>query len=167
MPVSPRIPGSPSTAGLLVRMTPEERARWHVAARSRGTTLAEVARKAWSQLLCPDTSANTAASLVQADTRADEAPASSPLAKSVRDMMADENPDALFADGFDDAILGPLRRCGQPTLVAYSYAKAVEVLMRRDGMEYEEAVEWMEFNVVGAWMGEHTPAWLCDEPPVE
>jgi len=51
MPASPRVPGSQSTAALLVRMTPEERARWHAAARSRGTTLAEVARKAWSELL--------------------------------------------------------------------------------------------------------------------
>ena len=109
---------------------------------------------------------STEALLAQTDASADEVLASNPRAESFREQMADENPDALFADGFDDAILGPLRRCGQPTLVAYSYAKAVEVLMRRDGMEYEEAVEWMEFNVVGAWMGEHTPTWLCDEPPI-
>jgi hypothetical protein len=31
------------------------------------------------------------------------------------------------------------------------------------GMSYEDAVEWMEFNVVGAWMGEHTPAWIDDD----
>jgi len=110
---------------------------------------------------------SSTASPAEGDASTDDAQASHHRAKSVRDMMADENPMALFADGFDDAILGPLRRCGQPTLVAYSYAKAVEVLMSRDGMEYEEAVEWMECNVVGAWMGEHTPAWLCDEPPIE
>lgn len=87
----------------------------------------------------------------------------------IREQIAEENPDALFADGFDDALIGPLRRCGQPTLAAYSYCKAVEVLMRADdkgepGLSYEDAVEWMEFNVVGAWMGDHTPAWIYDEP---
>ena len=101
------------------------------------------------------------------DADDDKAPTSDPRAERIREMMADENPLALYADEFEAAMLGPLRRCGQPTLVAYSYAKAVEVLMSRDGMEYEEAVEWMECNVVGAWMGEHTPAWLCDEPPIE
>jgi hypothetical protein len=34
--------------------------------------------------------------------------------------------------------------------------------MERDGMECEDAIEWMEFNVVGAWMGEHTPIWIVD-----
>lgn len=89
-------------------------------------------------------------------------------AQQIRDLIADENPEALFADGFDDALVGPLRRCGQPTLAAYSYRKAIEVLtspgsMFEEGLSYEEAVEWMEFNVVGAWMGENTPAWIQDD----
>ena len=97
-----------------------------------------------------------------------ESSESSEKVNQIRDRIADENPEALFADGFDDALIGPLRRCGQPTLAAYSYSKAVEVLMREDskgepGMCYEDAVEWMEFNVVGAWMGEHTPAWIDDD----
>jgi len=88
--------------------------------------------------------------------------------EEIRQRIADHNPDALFADGFDEALLGPLRRCGQPTLAAYSYRRAVDMLMRADdkgepGLSYEEAVEWMEFNVVGAWMGPNTPAWICDE----
>ena len=36
-------------------------------------------------------------------------------------------------------------------------------LIARDGMEYDDAVEWMEFNVVGAWLGPHTPAWLVED----
>lgn len=75
--------------------------------------------------------------------------------------MPDENPEALFADGFDSAIVGIARRCGQPSLVAYSYSKGIECLMAQD-MSYEDAVEWMEFNVVGAWMGENTPVWIQD-----
>ena len=63
-------------------------------------------------------------------------------------------------DGFDDAYLGTLRRCGQPTIACYSYEKCIEVLVR-DGLEdYDEAVEYFEFNCVGAWVGEHTPAVL-------
>lgn len=79
---------------------------------------------------------------------------------TLRERIAEENPEALFADGLDEALVGMAVRCGQPALAVYDYARAVEVFMTRDGMTYEEAVEWMDFNVVGAWMGPHTPVWL-------
>ena len=66
----------------------------------------------------------------------------------------------LVADGFDEAILGVARRCGQPDLVAYSYEKCVHILIERDGATFEEAVEHLEFNVVGAWNGEDTPVFI-------
>ena len=66
----------------------------------------------------------------------------------------------LVADGFDSAIIGVARRCGQPDLVAYSYERCVEILIERDGATYEEAVEHLEFNVVGAWVGEETPIFV-------
>lgn len=83
------------------------------------------------------------------------------LAERVRQEILDDNPEALFADGFDSAIIGIARRCGQPSLIAYSYDKAVAHLIS-EGMSYEDAVEWMEFNVVGAWMGQNTPVWIQD-----
>jgi hypothetical protein len=79
---------------------------------------------------------------------------------TLREQIAEENPEALFADGLDEALVGMAVRCGQPALAVYDYAKAVEAFMARDGMTYEEAVEWMDFNVVGAWFGPHTPVWL-------
>lgn len=82
-----------------------------------------------------------------------------PTREQISDML-EENPDALLADGFEAAFIGISRRCGQLPLAVYDYPKGVEVLVQRDGMTEEEAVEWMEFNVVGAWVGEHTPIWL-------
>jgi len=75
-------------------------------------------------------------------------------------MLSEECPEALLADGFEDAFVGISRRCGQPTLAVYDYKLGVELLMQREGMTTEEAEEWMEFNVVGAWAGEHTPMWI-------
>ena len=69
----------------------------------------------------------------------------------------------LVADGFDGAIIGVARRCGQPDLVAYSYERCVEILIDRDGATYEEAVEHLEFNVVGAWVGEETPIFVYED----
>lgn len=67
----------------------------------------------------------------------------------------------LMADGFEDAIIGVARRCGQPDLVAYSVTKALEILML-DGATYADAVDYFEFNVVGAWAGEGTPVWVYE-----
>ena len=66
----------------------------------------------------------------------------------------------LLADGFDDAIVGISRKKGSGTSVAYDYSKCVEILMNRDGMDIVEAEEFMEFNVVDAYVGEHTPTFI-------
>ena len=79
--------------------------------------------------------------------------------KGIKEAIIEANPDALFADEFDGALVGYARRSGQPTLAVYDYELAVEILKEHDSMTHEDAVEWMEFNVVGAWMGEHTPLW--------
>jgi len=81
--------------------------------------------------------------------------------EEIQDKLVEENPEALYADGFEGALVGFARRCGQPTLAAYDYGKAVEILQTRDGMTEEEAVEYLEFNTLGAWVGVNTPIWIC------
>jgi|TARA_R100001143_G_scaffold2763_1_gene5815 hypothetical protein len=66
----------------------------------------------------------------------------------------------LTADGLDDAIIGVGARCGQPDIVAYDVEKVIEILVTRDEMTYEEALEFYEFNIAGAWVGEQTPLWV-------
>lgn len=80
---------------------------------------------------------------------------------SIREALAEIDEGILTADGFDDALLGYAERCGQPVLAVYDRDKCIEILMKRDGASYEEAVEFFEFNVVGAWVGERTPLFLC------
>jgi hypothetical protein len=48
-----------------------------------------------------------------------------------------------------------------PPRAVYSYDKCVEVLER--DMDYEDAVEYMEFNVTGAYVGEQTPVFTREE----
>lgn len=82
-------------------------------------------------------------------------------------LMGEHNEEALLADGFEEAFIGPATRCGQPTLAAYSYTKAVDVLVKRDGMTEEEAQEYIDFNVTGAWVGPNTPIFILDHDEVE
>jgi hypothetical protein len=65
----------------------------------------------------------------------------------------------LFANGFEDAFLGIGHHFNRE-LAVYDYAKCIEILMERDGMDEEEAEEFMSFNVTGAWVGEYTPIFL-------
>tara|TARA_B100000131_G_scaffold45449_2_gene40644 strand:- start:2037 stop:2447 length:411 start_codon:yes stop_codon:yes gene_type:complete len=68
--------------------------------------------------------------------------------------------DLLFADGFEDAFIGLSRRFGIDRPVAtYDYDKCIEVLMRSN-MSREGAMEFFEYNVIGAWVGELTPIFL-------
>jgi hypothetical protein len=69
---------------------------------------------------------------------------------------------ALLADGFEDALIGFGYRFCHPTAV-YSRKKCIEILMDDGIMEYEEAIEYFDFNVTGAYMGESTPVFLDDE----
>ena len=74
--------------------------------------------------------------------------------------IQEQNPEALTADGFDDAIIGLAYRAGSAPLVAYSISQCIQVLMDRDGMSYDEAVEYFNFNVVDAYVGEGTPIFV-------
>jgi hypothetical protein len=60
-------------------------------------------------------------------------------------------------DGFDDAIIGYSQRINDPILAVYSWDLMVKVLMERDGMSDEEAMDYIDFNCLGAWVGEQTP----------
>ena len=63
---------------------------------------------------------------------------------------------ALLFDGIDGALLGFGSRPGQPMLAVYDYNKIIDEFVNA-GMTYEDAVEWTDYNIVGAWIGEQTP----------
>lgn len=72
------------------------------------------------------------------------------------DDLAEENPEALTLDGFDEAFVGIARRCGQPSLAVYDRGLCLGVL-ERQGMTPEEAEEFFTYNTEGSWAGEMTP----------
>lgn len=69
----------------------------------------------------------------------------------------------MTADGFEEAVLGYGTHFNTEVVI-YDYQKCVKVLMDRDSMDYDEAVEFMEFNVCGAWVGEGSPVFLREGP---
>jgi len=75
-----------------------------------------------------------------------------------KDEIGDISPEALTCDGFDEAIIGIAERIGMETIVAYDKDKVLEILMK--DMSYEEAMEYYEYNILGAWMGDFTPIFI-------
>lgn len=78
----------------------------------------------------------------------------------LEEWVSEFNDEALFAVGFEDAFIGVAERCGQPALVVYDADICIDILRNRDGMDKSEAIEFFNFNVIGAWMGDHTPLFL-------
>ena len=70
---------------------------------------------------------------------------------------------------FDKAIVGIIKRSEKLSkesdtpgteMVVYDYEKVLQGLID-DGMEdRDEAVEWYQFNIIGTYLGEQTPAFL-------
>tara|TARA_Y100000593_G_scaffold7534_1_gene14089 strand:- start:6326 stop:6550 length:225 start_codon:yes stop_codon:yes gene_type:complete len=60
---------------------------------------------------------------------------------------------------YDDCIVGVVRRCGQEEAFCYDAQKVVGVLEGM-GMEEEEAWEFFDFNVQGAYAGAGSPFFL-------
>jgi len=65
----------------------------------------------------------------------------------------------ILYDGFESAQIGVGTRAGQEVMV-YDYHRCVQVLIARDGMDYEEATEFMEFNVLCLYVGDQTPIFI-------
>ena len=74
----------------------------------------------------------------------------------------------LKIDGHDDAVLGPAMFWGQGgnriSVLVYDAEAIRATLIHRDGMDPDEAREYIEFNIEGAYMGPDTPilVWMED-----
>lgn len=80
---------------------------------------------------------------------------------SVLDNILSMNPDSEFlkADGFDGCVIG----IDSNFRLVYSIEDCISVLMERDGMDEEDAIEHMGYNVIGSYVGEMTPIFIYNK----
>jgi hypothetical protein len=76
-----------------------------------------------------------------------------------RDSLGDLD-DILLVDGFGEALIGITEQFSSPPIAVYDKEKCIRILIDRDGMSHDGAVEFFEFNVQGSWMGERTPTFF-------
>jgi hypothetical protein len=63
-------------------------------------------------------------------------------------------------DGLDDAIIGPAsiwRDGTQVSVLVYDAEEIRKIFMQRDGMDADEAREFIEYNIEGGYIGIDTP----------
>ena len=84
------------------------------------------------------------------------------IRQRIEDRLSAIEENATFADGFDDAIVGLGIQYTKQPIVVYDYHKCIEILMERDGMNEDEAMEFFGFNTQCAWVGEQTPMFVDD-----
>jgi hypothetical protein len=90
--------------------------------------------------------------------------------KSSHEYLAQFDEEILVLghdEEFDDALVGVVTRFGMGPVALYDKVKVLEILER--GMEDDDdpeltAIEWFEYNVIGAWVGEFTPAFVEFRP---
>lgn len=75
------------------------------------------------------------------------------------DSLAEFNPEARLADGFEDAIMG----YDTKGRAIYSVGSIIDILVERDKMSYEDASEHFSFNIECAYVGEYTPIYMYEE----
>ena len=80
------------------------------------------------------------------------------ISKEDWDVLMEQFEGALMATGFEEALIGFGYQFNK-TLAVYDRDKCINILIAT-GMDYEEAVEYFEFNVVGSYVGETTPVFI-------
>jgi hypothetical protein len=76
------------------------------------------------------------------------------------DELAELNPDALLADGLEDAYIGYTINQHHAHVAVYDAEKCVQILMSRDGMDRDGAEEFLEFNTFCCYVGENGPLYV-------
>ena len=64
------------------------------------------------------------------------------------------------ADGLDEALIGTAYRIDFGEVLVYDFDKCVDIFMDINDWTEEEAIDWVEYNVVGAYVGEDTPIFV-------
>ncbi len=79
---------------------------------------------------------------------------------TILEALGELNPDALMADGLEAACIGYTVNHHHAYVAVYDLDACIDVLMERDGMDYEEADEFLSFNTLDAFVGENGPLFI-------
>lgn len=74
----------------------------------------------------------------------------------IEDKYPDE--EFLYMAGYDEALMGVVERINMSPVLCYDRDIVIQILER--DMDETDALEYFEFNIAGAYVGEKTPMFL-------
>jgi hypothetical protein len=86
--------------------------------------------------------------------------------QNIINQITEYNPDALLADGLEDAIIGIGGQHGSKMVVIYDRDKCIEILEKQFAQDkdcedpYLEAIDYFGYNTECAYVGENTPIFI-------
>lgn len=75
----------------------------------------------------------------------------------ILDEIAEMDEGVVLFDGMEDALIGWTKPMNSSVLAVYDYHHLVACVIQNSGCTWEEAEEYVDFNVVGAHVGPGTP----------
>ena len=81
---------------------------------------------------------------------------------TIRIASGENNMAKIKVVGHDDAIIGMGNSFGRDSVLIYSVEKIIEKLMKRDGMNEEDAMEFFSYNIAGSYNGLGMPIFLFE-----
>ena len=74
--------------------------------------------------------------------------------------VLEEIEGAVVLDGLDEAIIGVARTFGKDSVYAYDSDTIIDILVKRDKMSSDEAVDFFEYNIAGMHVNERNPVFI-------
>jgi hypothetical protein len=75
-------------------------------------------------------------------------------------LLKEREESVVFADGLEEAFIGIGYQFNTPIAI-YSKSKTIQRFIG-EGMDEEQAYEYFDYNVAGAYVGDNTPIFLDD-----
>jgi hypothetical protein len=76
---------------------------------------------------------------------------------SVREALDEMDTDVILFDGLDGALVGWVEPINSPVLAVYDYDKIVDLIAQQSDSSWEDAVDYVGYNILGAYVGPGTP----------
>ena len=71
----------------------------------------------------------------------------------------------IIADGLEEAFLGIAEGFGGTMVPVYSYDMCIQIFVR-DGMTCDDAIEYFQYNTLGAYFDDNQPIFLHMNPKI-
>lgn len=84
-----------------------------------------------------------------------------PKGAEIAESLSDVDPEIIVFHDYEEALIGYIERAGGPSVALYDKNKIIQLLIERDGLDEDDALDHYYYNIVGSYLGEYSPVFGC------